>query len=903
MSNLFKFETLKRDFLNSLNQNQLQLLKDISLYSSCITDFLFRHPEELFYIENSLNQPLLGRDKLIQESLQLLTIPRDDEFISKLTYFKMKHFSRIVAKDIYKKHSLIELTEEYSYLADACFEVAYRRAYKKNVEKYGTPLEEDTGNVASGCVIALGKHGGTDLNYYSDVDVMYVYSAEGKTEKNLSNREFFIKLFTDVTTYITKRNFEGITWNVDLDLRPEGKKGLLAYSIPFIESYYWSVGRTWERHMLIKARHAAGDERVSNEFLSIITPFVYRKSLTKEIVDEIFSMKKMIEESAKTRSKNEIDIKKCEGGIREIEFTVQVFQLLHGGQNPALRERETIKALKNVVKAGLLTQEDGEKLEEAYIFLRNLEHIIQLKNCIQTQVFKLENADEYAQKMGFKTTSQFLETFNTHRKNVKSIFDRIAGKEEKKYTPLQTYILTKQNEEEAVEYLQNLGLKDGKWALNVILEIFNNPEYFLLSEKEKNSLLDYIPNLEKHIKESPDRESFLINVNKLFVEGNIYRLFLSALENKSSLVDFILEIAKTSDYITNIISKDTEVIDFAFSSSGRPLIDEKDFLKELSIIKLEDKLDALRKLKKIAEVLGVLDYFANIKFYSPVARLKKLNNIITNLSDFILKTLYTINEGKDFAIYGLGKLGSREMNVGSDLDLIFVFKDENAKLNYSKIPQKIVQDLTKYTKEGQLYQIDLRLRPFGKAGELSPSLEFYRNYFSKDARIWEVLAWTKARFITGDETVKEEFERLIKEFLFSVKIDKSFNEEVLDMRLKLEALTRETEDVLDIKLGKGGITDIEFMVQMFYLKNKQRKTGIIEGILDFDPDVLDDYVFLREIETRLRLVKGSSTSKLSKEDRMTARIADTFGMDLKTFWNKVKNTKERIRLHFFRQFK
>ncbi|WP_297888351.1 glutamine-synthetase adenylyltransferase [Sulfurihydrogenibium sp.] len=902
MSNLFKFESLKKDFLESLNSQQLQLLKNIAYYSSCISDFLFRHPDELFYLEKSLNEPLLGRTKLVEEALTLLDIPKEEDFIAKLTYFKMKHFSRIVAKDIYKKHHLIQLTEEYSYLADACFEVAYKRAYKKYFEKFGNPIEEETGNVAKASVIALGKHGGTDLNYYSDVDVMYIYSAEGKTEKGLSNREFFIKVFTDVNIYLTKRNFEGVAWNVDLDLRPEGKKGLLAYSIPFIESYYWSVGRTWERHMLIKARHAAGDESVSKEFLSIITPFVYRKSLSKDIVDEIFNMKKMIEESAKAKSTNEIDIKKCEGGIREIEFTVQVFQLLHGGQNPNLRERETIRALRNIVQAGLLPEEDGRKLEDAYIFLRKLEHVIQLKNCIQTQIFNLQYASEYAQKLGFKDTEEFLTTFNNHRKNVKSIFDRISGKKEREYTQLQIYIMTKQDEKLAVDYLSSLGVKDGKWALNIIDEIFNNPEYYLLSEREKTLIFEFLPNLENHIKNSPDKESFLLNINKLFVEGNIYRIFSAALENKSKLVDFILDIAKTSDYITNIISKDTEVIDFAFSS-GRPLIDEKDFLKELSIIQIEDSVERLKKLKKITEVLGALDYFANIKYYSPVARLKKLNNIITNLADFILKQLYSINEGKNFAIYGLGKLGSREMNIGSDLDLIFVFKDEESKVNYSKVPQKIVQDLTKYTKEGQLYQIDLRLRPFGKSGELSPSIDFYKNYFSKEARVWEVLAWTKSRFITGDENVKEEFEMIVNEFLFTKPIDKTFKEEMLDMRLKLEGITKETEDTIDIKLGKGGITDIEFMVQMFYLENKDRRTGILEGLLDSDPDIVDEYIFLREIETRLRLVKGSSTSKLAKNDSITLRIAQTFDMDIKEFWNKVKNTKERIRLHFFKNFK
>lgn len=899
MSILHKFETLKRDFLDSLDNESYKLLEKLAYYSSCILDFIFRHPEELFYIKESLNKPLLGRQTLINEALALKDIPKDDEFITKLTFFKMKHFSRIVAKDIYKKHHLIELTQEYSYLADASFEVAYQRAFEKYKNRFGNPIDETTGKIATGSVIALGKHGGTDLNYYSDVDVIYIYSGEGNTEKGISNREFFIKVFTDTTVYLTKRNLETVAWNVDLDLRPEGKKGLLAYSIPFLENYYWSVGRTWERHMLIKARHAAGDENITKEFLSIITPFVYRKSLSKDIIDEIFNMKKMIEEHSKPKNPDEIDIKKCEGGIREIEFIVQVFQLLHGGYDVELRERETVKALRKITEKGLISKQNGEILENAYIFLRNLEHVIQLKNCVQTQIMSLKKVSEYADKLGFKSDKEFLETFEYYRKEVKRIFNSLGG-ESIELSPLQHFVISKQ-EEEALNFLTQIGFKDSQWALNLIDSIFKNENYALLPEKDKKILIDFLPTLEKYLKTCPDKESFLVNLVKLFTEGNIYRVLISAIQEKSKLVDFIIEVAQTSDYVSNIMAKDKEIIDLAFLT-GRPLGDREDFEKELKIINLENKVDALKKLKKVVEVLASLEYLAKIKTHSPIARLKKLNNTITNLADFILENLYKINEGKGFAIYGLGKLGSKEMNIGSDLDLIFVFKNEESKFNYLKIPQNIVKDLTSYTKEGQLYQLDLRLRPYGKAGELSPSLEFYKKYFENEARPWEVLAWIKSRFIYGDEEVKEAFESIINNFLFNREISRDIKEDLLDMRLKLEGLTKETENEIDIKLGKGGIADIEFMVQLYYLQTKQRKTSILEGLLDLNPDIVDDYIFLREVETRLRLVKGSSSSKISKFDKQTERIINSFNLNNNDFFSYIKNSKNRIRREFYKFF-
>lgn len=900
MSLLFKFESLKNDFLKKLNSDQRRLLEEIAEFSSCIFDFLFRHPDELFYIYENLDKENFGRDKLVEEALSLLDIQKEDDFVQKLTYFKMKHFGRIVAKDIRRRSDLLDLTKEYSYLADACFEVAYRRAYKKYENRFGAPTDENSGEVIGGSVIALGKHGGTDLNYYSDVDVMYIYYSEGTTSQGLSNREFFTKVFTDVNLYLTKRNPEGVAWNIDLDLRPEGKRGLLAYSLPFIENYYWSVGRTWERHMLIKARHAAGDEKTSREFINIVTPFVYRKSLSKEIIDEIISMKKLIEKHSKDHPFTEVDVKKSEGGIREIEFTVQIFQLLHGGTDTSLRERRTVPALRKLVEKGLISTQDGKILEEAYIFYRRLEHIIQLKSCLQTQLFYYKNTEEYTKKMGYKDQDIFLETFEGFRKRVKQIFESIGGeKPAEEYTQLQAYIMTHTNEESTLSYLKELGFSQPQQALTLINEIFSTEEYITLTEADKKLIVEFVKKLEEEFREFSDKQSFLINIHKFFVSGKLYRLMASALKQNPKLVEFVLNVAKSSDYISDIMSKDTEIIDLAFSS---PKIyeDSKDFSREVEYLKVQPIQEKLKKLKKIVEVLVSLYYLSSFKILSPVSRVKKLNNILSNFADFVLEQLYKTYESKDFAIYGLGKLGSREMNVGSDLDLIFVFKNEDSKYRFLRIPQKIISDLTSISREGQLYQIDLRLRPYGKAGELSPSIDFYRTYFEKEARVWEVLAWTKARFITGDPDVKDSFENIIDDFIFSKEIGRTFIDEILDMRIKLESLAGESSNLVDIKLGKGGITDIEFLVQAFYLKNKIRKTNILEGLLDFKPELVDDYLFLREVETRLRMVKGSSSSKLDINNPITRRVATTFDMDLSNFWEKLKVIKDHIRRDFIR---
>ncbi len=901
MANLTKFETLKKDFLNSLSKEEYQLLEKISDTSSCITDFLFRHPEELHYIFENLDKPLLGKDDLLKEVLNIKDVQNDNEFSQKLAYFKMKHFSRIVAKDIQGKNKLPDLTEEYSYLADVCFETAYQRTFEKYKKRYGNPINETDGNFSEGMILGLGKLGGLDLNYYSDVDVIYLYSDEGNTDGQniITNREFFIKVFTEITNLLTKRTFEGQPWIVDLDLRPEGKKGFIAVSLPFAEGYYWSVGRTWERHMLIKARHSAGSLKVFQDFNQIIQPFVYRSYVSPEIIEEIVNMKKLIELEAQKKLLNEYDVKRGEGGIREIEFTIQIFQLLKGGKDKEVRERRTLKALKILIKKGIIPEEEGKILEEAYIFLRKLEHFIQLKNCVQTQRFSYKDAPEYAKKMGFKTTEEFLEKFELYKNNVKRIFSSLISEEAKPISPIQIYVLTEQDEELALERLKEIGFKDTKWALNIISSIFRNVEFAQLNETWKKLLIDFIPTLEKELEEFQDKESLLLNIQKLLVDGEMLRIFASALEQNEKLVEFIINIAKTSDYITNIMAKDKEILDFAFGVEDI-LSTEEDFKKELEIIKTENFIDKLKKLKKIVEVLATLKYLSRLHEENGTERLKELNLVLTNLADFILKKLYQFHNGTDLNIYGLGKLGSKEMNVGSDLDLIFVFSDDKSKLEKQEIPVKITKDLTSITKEGKLYDLDLRLRPYGKSGELSPTLKFYEDYFKKHAKPWERLAWTKSRYITGDKNLKDEFEQIINDFLFGKEIDKEFVEESVEMRYKLEGLAQETSTKIDIKLGKGGISDIEFLVQIYFLKNKKRETNILKGLSEFKPELITDYVFLREIETRLRMVKGTGSSKLDKNSSITSRIAETFGLSSEELWNKVLETKRKIRNNFIK---
>jgi glutamate-ammonia-ligase adenylyltransferase len=897
-----KFELLKKEFVNSLSQQKKELLSKLCFYSNCICDFLFRNENLLDYFYENLEKPLLGRENLIKEALNLLEIEDENEFIQKITFFKMKHFGRIVSKDIYSKNPLTELMEEYSYLADATLEVAFQKAWQLTQKRMGLPLDENK-NPVEASVIGLGKLGGTELNYYSDIDIMYIYDSEGKTDKGFTNREFFTSMFSKMTQMLTKRNIEGQTWIVDLDLRPNGKSGFIAYSLPALEVYYWTTGRTWERHMLLKARHSAGSQKTTEEFLKIIKPFVYRKSIAKDELEEIINMKELIQEEAEKAKSDEFDVKKGKGGIREIEFAVQILQLLYGGKIPELQTRSTYKAILKLKEKNILKENEANLLSEAYIFYRKLEHTVQIKNCIQTQSFKFKDAKEIALKLGFESENEFLKKIEEYRNKVESVFKSLNfGEETKELSIIQKYIFTKHYEDEVLKFLADVGFKDPKWALERIKEIYFSREFILLSEDFKQACFDFIPYLEETLKEFKDKEDFLRNFNKLLIEGKMLPIFASALIQNNKLVDFILNVAKISDYLTELMSKDPQLLDYAFGVEDVPS-NKEEFEKELENVKKDDYIEKLNKFKNIVQVLSSLKYLTQIENKNSKERLKNLNETLSNLADFIIEKLYKREEVSGLVIYGLGKLGSREMNVGSDLDLVFAFKDSDLKLKYGNVPVNIVKSLTKYTKEGILYQIDLRLRPYGKAGELAPTLNFYKNYFQKEARSWERLAWTKARFITGDESVKKEMEHLIEEFLFSKPVDKEFLYDAYEMRMKLEGITSETIDEIDIKLGYGGLADIEFLSQIMILKKKINSTNIMDIVENYFPKIFESYLFLREVETRLRMIKGTGISKISKKSPNFYRIAHSFNMETDEMWDKILKERKLIRDEFIKNIK
>ncbi len=896
-----KFELLKKDFLENLSKNQKELLQKICFYSNCLCNFLFRNEKYLDYFYENLDKPLLGRENLVNEALKLLEIENENEFVLNLTRFKMKHFGMIVSKDIYNKHPLPELMEEYSYLADATIEVAFKKAWEIAEKRYGEPLD-DSNNPVKASVIGLGKLGGTELNYYSDIDIMYIYQSEGKTEKGYTNREFFTYMFTKMTQLLTKRNVEGQTWIVDLDLRPNGKSGFIAHSLPALEIYYWTAGRVWERHMLLKARHSGGDKKTSNEFLKMINPFVYRKSISKDELDEIIGMKKLIQEESEKGNKDEFDVKKGKGGIREIEFTVQILQLLYGGRFKELQERSTYKGIFKLKDKGILSENEADILSNAYIFYRKLEHLIQIKNCVQTQLFKYKEADKYALKIGLKNGNQLLNLLNSYRKSIEQVFNSLEIREAKKLTVVQKYVFTKHYEDEVLNYFKEIGFKNPKWALERIKEIFLSKDFILLSEDFKQAYFDFIPKLEEILKKFQDKEDFLRNLTELLIQGKMLPIFASALIQNEKLVEFILNIAKISDFLSDLMAKDPQLLDYAFGVEDIPQT-KKDFEKELQTIKNKDFLEKLNKLKNIVQVLSALKYLTQLQSKYAKDRLKELNNTLSNLADFILEKLYRQEHSEGLAIYGLGKLGSREMNIGSDLDIVFVFENQDMKLKHGNVPINIVSSLTKYTKEGILYPIDLRLRPYGRSGELAPTLNFYKNYFKNEARSWERLAWTKARFITGDENVKKQMNDIIEDFLFSKPVDKEFLYDVYEMRMKLEGLAVETSEEIDIKLGYGGIVDIEFLIQITLLKNKIKSKTTYEIVEIYFPHLLQHYLFLREVETRLRMIKGIGISKISKKSPHLYRVAHSFNMESNELWNKILDTRRKVRESFIKSVK
>ena len=948
LTNLERFadKILDKNYLYTFlaeNPDLLEALVVLFSGSQILTDTLLKDPAHFDWLKHP---------DILNESRSMDALTRDFHELSQGKYisektpgllrrFKKREYIRIGLRDLLGKADMQETVEDISNLADVCLQIAYEYADQVLREKYGVPFYQDADEnwkEAEFTILGMGKLGGVELNFSSDIDLIYIYtSSKGETraEKTgddrftcISNHEYFTKLAQLVTKTIHEITSDGNVFRVDLDLRPEGRSGEIVNSLTSCEVYYQSWGRTWERQALIKARVCAGSIPLGEEFFSLLSPFIYRRSLDFSAIEEIKAMKNKINASIKNKKTGRGDIKLGFGGIREVEFIVQAYQLLFGGKDKSLRVIPTLKIMERLREYEYLTLDDYENLKAAYIFLRNLENRVQISFGLQTHVLP-DNETQLAvlaRKMWLEGDSpevlvdRLMKEFDRHTKFVGAMFANLFVEEKRQETAdiASREIERRSLKEEHLseEHLSTRGFSDTKRVARFLILLRDGPEFSHPTEKSIQDFYTVLPAILKLCATVPTPDRAIDNLVKFIEASGARETYLSLFNSSPKLLELLLILFGSSDLLSKILIKQPDLIDVLLNLETiyrykAPEKTSEDWQRVLKSCKdLQAKKNALRRFKHGEELrIGMRYLIKEADLMGTLADLSTLADLyLAIVTDLAFKE---VNENssqalpKDFAIFGLGKLGGRELNFGSDLDIIFVYDEPDAQEeifsrtqlieHYVKISRLIYELTSEMTPAGYAYKVDTDLRPEGNQGDLVLSVTGYAKYFKTRARIWERQAMTRARFVAGNKKLGDKFLATAHEFTYRKKFEYGSLIEISRLRERMEKeLAQESKKGKNIKLGFGGLADIEFTLQILqmmhgYQNPKLRCTNMPEiiavvsayGILDQTSadQMLKDYLFLRNLECASRLVKSSASSNLPKDKDSLGVLARLLGYE------------------------
>lgn len=906
LKNLQSFGEINPDYADYIRKH----IKPISLlfsFSQFLSNFVSSNPFVLRDAIKDLDKPFTKEALTSALSAEIKTLPQPsgEDILRLIRNFKKKGLLLITLRDILNKADMSETMHELSFLAEVILEEAVRLVRLQLCETYGAPQED------AFSVIAVGKLGGNELNFSSDIDLLYVYGTEqgetsgvmrpgGVIANRISNHEYYCKLGEALSKFLSTNTGDGFAYRVDLRLRPEGQRGSLAMSLPAYEIYYESWGRAWERAVFLRARPVAGDVSLGRDFLEMIRPFVYRKYLDFSAIDEIKNMKIKIDATFKKD-----DIKRGYGGIREIEFFAQALQLIYGGREPLLRERNLLKVLHLLLQKNLVGQGDYSTLSDNYLFLRCLEHRLQQLNDLQTHSLPADRKELeiLGRKMGFHSREAFISELERRRRAVRGIYDSLFNVKDKKEIPQETtaFFSEEMSDNDILEIIRQYPLKNIVRAVQNIRNIKDSTHTFQ-TLRSRRYLDEILPAFLLEALKSGNPDAALNNLQAfaelLASEESYSELFAG---NKA-LIPLLVHIFSQSEYLSKAVVKRKEYLELLGHELflKNTLYSLKDRLRE-AIKSSQSLTDSIRILRQMEEIrLGLLFLGKQINSIRLVKELSKTAEAIVSVC------LEELSEDEGLAVLGLGKAGGRELTFSSDLDLIFISEGDADEANV-KSAERLLRVLTSYTKDGPAYSIDTRLRPEGSKGPIVSSLSALGAYYLTSARFWEFQALLKARPLAGGKNICSDFFKMQKDIL----IKKGREVSAADIRAMRERIQKELSreaDGYDIKLGAGGLEELEFAVQYLQLKNcrnypKLLVQGTLDGLRRLSGCGLinlkeyhfmrDAYVFYRSIESFMRL---SGETVLRKESRLSENVSAFLGFEnSQGFLDKLDETKSTIR--------
>ena len=845
--------------------------------------------------------PYLRREKPYERLAEELASATAQDLKARLRRLRGDELVRLGVREL-ELGLQTEVGRELAHLADACFDAAIRVCDGELRAKYGAPrYTDDDGNEhdAGLAVIGMGKLGGEELNFSSDVDVIYIYSSDNGAAGALSLHEYFAKLCKDITAAIGEVTEDELVFRVDLRLRPEGAKGAIANSLAQAERYYETFGRPWERQAWLKARLSAGERALGDEIFATLRPFVYPRIVSPAVLDDVRDLNRRIKREL-VRGKQGFDLKNGEGGIREIEFFVQALQLIHAGKQPALRKRGSLAALDALLFAGLVTDDEHDALVRAYRWLRHAEHMLQLEAGLQTQTVPddPEARAAFARRLGYPDEASFDAELIRHTRAVANLFATL-GAEDSGASDVEAILGGELAPEEEGQALAALGFRDVTAAQAELARARRRPGS-PLSPAATERTARVGAQLLREIATSADPDQALRALGDLIARRGEAWSMWPLLDEQPAIARLLGSIFGASAYLARLLVDTPELIDLLIElgqTSPRRTVSQirADLDARLAQVDRDDP-DAV--WSAVAEVksghalrVGLADFAGAL---DPLAVCEEL----TCIAEACVQTALGIVQQQlpqragAISVLALGKLGGRELGYAADLDVVFVYTgDDDSIEHFSRLAQRLLGALHMRTSRGRLYEVDTRLRPSGTQGLLVSSLPAWRRYHEHDARLWERQALIKLRPVAGDPALGEAVARHAELTVYGAPHDaRSVAEAILTMRQKIERDLGATPG--DLKIGPGGIMDVEFATQYLQLVHGSshrslRTTGTSPALraaasLGIAPpatlELLDEgYRFLRGIEQRLRVVHDQPIHKLPEQRDELARLARRCG--------------------------
>ncbi|HJV85462.1 MAG TPA: bifunctional [glutamate--ammonia ligase]-adenylyl-L-tyrosine phosphorylase/[glutamate--ammonia-ligase] adenylyltransferase [Noviherbaspirillum sp.] len=821
----------------------------------------------------------------------------------------------LIERDLGGRADLAEVMETISSFAEFAVQTHLTALTAEMIEAHGTPIGNESGEQQEMIVLGMGKLGGRELNVSSDIDLIFVYPENGETrttspeQRSLSNHEFFTRLGKKLIGALSEITEDGFSFRVDMALRPNGASGPLAASFGMVEDYLVVQGREWERYAWVKARALTGRPADIAALEQIARPFIYRRYLDFGAIEALRNMHAQIRAEVKRqearhpgRSNN---VKLGRGGIREVEFLAQVFQLIRGGRDASLRDRSTRTTLATLAAKGLLTPEEVDQLLQAYTFLRNLEHRLQYLDDAQTHSLPSNPDDRLtiARMMGFTDVESLLEELDAHRAIVAAQFDAIfadkrGGQQAQGGTneaQAEAHVmLSDADSRDVIEArLAALHFDEVPAAAQRLLLTCQSPKLQSLPEASRGKLMALINSALPIIAATTNARSATLGRLLDFFEAIARRAaYLALLTEYPHTLERVIRMMSASDWAAKYLTRHPILLDelledrtlkaapdwTAFGQEVRRQLDASEG-------DTEHQMNVLRDLHH-AQLFRLLaqDLEGDLTVERLADHLSALADILVGATVMaVWKTIHNRHrEDPRFAVIAYGKLGGKELGYASDLDVIFLFDDDDqeAPALYAKLAQRFITWMTTHTPAGILFDIDIALRPDGASGLLVSRLAAFEKYQAESAWVWEHQALTRARFCAGDAAIGARFEEIREKVLRQPRDDAELRKEVLDMRKKMHDAHPNRSPLFDIKHDAGGMIDIEFIVQYLVLRHAAQFPQLTAdigniallklcgelGLVDKDMalNVANAYRSFRKLQHQIRL-QGSDRARVETE--------------------------------------